>query len=350
MFSWGCSIKPIPPRCSKGVAGSPLGAASPLRPPSVARPSKKRGASYALAYEKAEELWNNPRFCCSKLVRICCKCSLKTTLGNKIGSDWSKLCHPQEHCSNSLNMVSPHQVLTCIDSTIISILDAEKNIKLFVCSPILRKKWATELVNQGLPFFLQQINSDLSQPEWGSQQIKLGFDHIWSTKLQLWPNKGEFFHATNKPMGHATDSTQESCVYHRLPLSQWINMGTLTTSKNCKICQIILSIHLFPVHRIILYASVSALTSSYTIWKFPEMGIPLVIIHWNVIFQPINQQFLGYPHDYGNPPRYAICTTTQTTDVMFRTNDHAGLVILCAPKLPEEPLEGMTETAAAGVR
>ena len=34
------------------------------------------------------------------------------------------------------------------------------------------------------------------------------------------------------------------------------------------------------------------------IWRFPEMGVPPVIIHSNGIFPKKNHPFWGYPHDY----------------------------------------------------
>ena len=33
------------------------------------------------------------------------------------------------------------------------------------------------------------------------------------------------------------------------------------------------------------------------IWRFPEMGVPPVIIYWNGIFHEINHPAMGYPHD-----------------------------------------------------
>ena len=37
-----------------------------------------------------------------------------------------------------------------------------------------------------------------------------------------------------------------------------------------------------------------------TIWRFPKIGVPPVIIHIDGIFH-YKPSFLGYPHDYGNP-------------------------------------------------
>jgi hypothetical protein len=38
------------------------------------------------------------------------------------------------------------------------------------------------------------------------------------------------------------------------------------------------------------------------IWRFLEIGVPLVIIHFHGIFHERNHPaFLGYPHDLGNP-------------------------------------------------
>ena len=37
------------------------------------------------------------------------------------------------------------------------------------------------------------------------------------------------------------------------------------------------------------------------IWRFPETGVPTVIIHFSRIVRFFNQPFLGIPHGYGNP-------------------------------------------------
>ena len=42
------------------------------------------------------------------------------------------------------------------------------------------------------------------------------------------------------------------------------------------------------------------LASTQAMWKFPEMGLPLVIIHFGLGFSLVNHPFLGYPHGYGN--------------------------------------------------
>ena len=38
-------------------------------------------------------------------------------------------------------------------------------------------------------------------------------------------------------------------------------------------------------------------------WRFPEIGVPTVIIHLNGILH-YKPSICGYPHDYGNPDIY----------------------------------------------
>ena len=38
----------------------------------------------------------------------------------------------------------------------------------------------------------------------------------------------------------------------------------------------------------------------FSIWWFPKLGVPLVIIHFSGIL-PYKPSIVGYPHDYGKP-------------------------------------------------
>ena len=61
------------------------------------------------------------------------------------------------------------------------------------------------------------------------------------------------------------------------------------------------------------------------IWRFPEIGVPPVLIHFNGIFHEINHPAMGVPHGHGNPHIVVI---------------HSGPRHMATP---DDDLEGMIE-------
>ena len=54
-------------------------------------------------------------------------------------------------------------------------------------------------------------------------------------------------------------------------------------------------------------------------WWFPEIGVPLVIIHFHGSC-PSKPSILGYPHDHGKPPNiHPIQTRSKSTDINPRS-------------------------------